>query len=469
MTGCTNTGSKTIALAPGTYGNVSVNGGTTVQVTTGTYNFNSLTFTGNSVLWVGSGPAGPAVVNLAGAGLSTSSKVMDLSGGSIVNLSGKPSNLEFFYAGSHALNLSGGLQASATAYAPNAPVNMSGGTDWFGAIIGSTVTNSGGTAMHFDTNLTNITAGDYLWFTIVVNNIQYKGSSLPSSLGQVKLYLTNSTVSFAATAAQCSGAGGTFNSGTCTLPVPNAVVTLNSASKTVPTTNYDLTNNRWATSAAGLAVPVPAGGFPFGIQNVSWSSAFSTDTPNITFQWQWSAAVYSSFSATYATSSPLNSNVLGVNAEDGSADADGTDPAGTPETYKADEIIGFFSQAAGVTPAAAEMSAAPSNYAFAPQTHGTSSPNTLVSTLTNNDGVLHNISSISVSGTNLGDFSLQSGSQPGDVLPNCVGLTTLAAGGSCNLRIIFTPSTTVAESAKIVVNDDANNSPQTVYLTGSGQ
>ncbi len=88
---------------------------------------------------------------------------------------------------------------------------------------------------------------------------------------------------------------------------------------------------------------------------MSWSSAFSTDTSNITFQWPWSAAACSAFSARYAASSPVTSNVLGVNAEDGSADANGTDPAGTPETYKADEIVGFFSPAAGVTPAAAEM------------------------------------------------------------------------------------------------------------------
>jgi hypothetical protein len=490
MTGCTNTGTKTVSLAPGTYGNVNVNGGTTVQVTTGTYTFNSLTFTGNSVLWVGSGPGGPAVVNLAGAGLNASSKVMDLSGGSIVNLSGKPSNLEFFYAGSHALNLSGGSQTYATAYAPNAPVNMSGGTDWFGAIIGSTVTNSGGTAVHFDTNLTNIAAGDYLWFTIVVNNVQYKGGTLPSSLGQAKLYLTNSTVSFAATAAQCSGTGGTFNSGTCTRSVPNAVVTLNSASKTMPTTNYDLTNNRWATSVpatdltgntfvAGLAVPVPAGGFPTGVQNVSWSAAFSTDTSNITLQWEGNAGVYGTFNPCYAYqntnssgacyNAASNSNVLGVNAEDGAADTNGNDPAGTPETFKPNEIIGFFSPAAGVTPAAAEMSVAPSNYPFGTVARTSSATNTTSIVLTNNDGVTHNISGISISGSS--DFMLQSGTQSGDTImvPNCVGLTSLGAGSSCNLHIMFTPTLVGAETAKIVVNDDANNSPQTVYLTGTGQ
>jgi hypothetical protein len=52
---------------------------------------------------------------------------------------------------------------------------------------------------------------------------------------------------------------------------------------------------------------------------------------------------------------------------------------------------------------------------------------------------------------------------------NCYGMTSLAAGATCNLYVMFTPTTTGAESARIVVNDDANNSPQTVYLSGTGQ
>jgi len=480
MTGCKNTGNKTVTLPPGSYGNVQLNGGTTANLATGTYDFNSLILSGNSVLYVSPG-SGPIIINVAGNGLSGGNSALDLSGGSMVNASGKPSNLEFFYGGTHGVNLSGGLQAYATLYAPMAPVNMSGGTDFFGALIGSTVTDSGGTKIHYDTSLTDVASGQYLWFTIVVNNVQYKGSPLGSSAGQVKLYLTNSTISFAATTSQCSGSGGTWNSGTCTLPVPNAVVTLNSASATAPKTSYDLTNNRWATSVppsdltgntfvTGLAVPVPAGGFPAGVQNVNWSSAFSTDTPYITLQWQWSAGVYTALSTTYATTSPVNSNVLGVNAEDGSADTNGTDPAGTPETYKQDEVIGFFSASAGVTPAAAEMSAAPSNYAFVLQTHGTSSPIVSVSVITNNDGVTHNFVSptgepgpIYVAGTNMTDFALQSGG-----VNNCMGMTSLTAGSSCNLYVVFTPQTQSAESSKIVINSDANNSPQTVYLSGAG-
>lgn len=42
---------------------------------------------------------------------------------------------------------------------------------------------------------------------------------------------------------------------------------------------------------------------------------------------------------------------------------------------------------------------------------------------------------------------------------------------SCTITVTFTPSYGggTSESAKIVINDNANNSPQTVYLTGTGQ
>src|SRR4029077_10543197 len=121
---------------------------------------------------------------------------MDASGGTIQNPSGNPAYLQFTYAGSRGLNLSGGSASYATVDAPNALVNMSGGSDFFGSIIASTVTNSGGTAMHYDTNLPAISTGNYIWFDAVVNNV----AGLPSS-GQVKLYLTNSSISFTANGA----------------------------------------------------------------------------------------------------------------------------------------------------------------------------------------------------------------------------------------------------------------------------
>jgi hypothetical protein len=444
---------KTVTLAPGQYGNVQLSGGTTANFSQGTYNFNSLTLSGNSILYVTSGPV---VVNLAGASLSGGNPAMDVSGGSIQNPSGIPANLQFTYAGSQGINLSGGSGSYATVYAPHALVNMSGGSDFFGSIIGSTITNSGGTAIHYNTNLPNIQAGNYIWFNAVVNNV----SGLPKS-GQVKLYLTDSTINFTANGIPYS------------VPVPNAVITFNSAASTLATI-YSTGSSRWSTSVpagsvtgntfvTGVPFQEPAGGFPGGIQNVTWSAAFTTDSPGITLQWQWGAAVYSSFSTTYGN--------LGVNPEDGSADLNGTDPAGTLESYKGSLIFGatgggatnyagYFSAAAGVVPTIAPMSVSPSSLSFAAQTQGTTS-SAQSAVLTNNDVVSHTITSITISGANATDFTPTN---------NCpLSPSTLAAGTSCTITVTFTPGDVGSRSAKVSVNDDANNSPQTLYLSGTGQ
>ena len=83
--------------------------------------------------------------------------------------------------------------------------------------------------------------------------------------------------------------------------------------------------------------------------------------------------------------------------------------------------------------------------------------------LTNNDSVPYTISSIQMTGTYAGDF-VQENNCP--ISPN-----TLGAGASCTFTVNFTPSASggTKETAKIVINDNANNSPQTVFLKGAGQ
>jgi hypothetical protein len=459
IAGCTNTGTRTVSLAPGSYGNLGLSGGATMHVSAGTYNFNSFTLSGNSVLYVDSGPV---YVNIAGASLFGGIPAMDLSGGTLQNPTGSPANLQFSYAGSQGVNISGGSGSFATVYAPNAPVNLSGGSDFFGSIISSIFTNSGGVALHYDRHLATIKAGNYIWFNAVVNNV--KGLPSGSNPAQVKLYMTNSTINF------------TANGTSYSVPVPNAVVTFNST--TALGTTYSTTSSRWSTSipaskltgntfVAGVAFQVPAN-FPAGIQNVSWSAAFSTDIPGITLQWQWGAAVYTSLSTTYATST--NSNALGVNPEDGVADPNGSDPAGTPETYKADVVFGgtgcgskdyagHLTSGAGVVPSLAPVSVSPSSLDFGTQAQGTTTT-PLTAILTNNDSVAYTISSITTSGTNSGDFAATN---------NCpVSPSTLAAGASCTLSVTFTPGDLGTRTAKVNFTDGAGNSPQTVYLTGTG-
>ena len=458
ISGCSNNGSKNVTLPPGQYGNLSISGGTTVNVSGGSYNINSLTLSGNSTLVV-TPTTGAVIVNLGGKSLSGGNAALDVSGGSMSNPSGMASNLQFYYAGSQPMKLSGGTGSYAVVYAPNAPINISGGSHFYGSIIGSTVNSSGNTAIDYPTSLTSIGPGNSIWFSST--GLSVKG--LPNT-GTVKLYVTNASINFMA-------GGTTYN-----VPVPNAVITFSSTATSASTT-WDATNNRWSTLVPmssvngnatidsffdGVAFQVPTGGFPTGIQNVTWQAAYSTSTTGLSFNWQWGAAVYSTLPATGATG---NYSSFGVNSLDNSV------PAGTPVNYEGNLVFGdtgagytgLSANFVGVVPTIAPMNIAPSSYDFGSVSQGSTATASMPFVLTNNDSVPYTISSIQMTGTYAGDF-VQTNNCP--ISPN-----TLGAGGSCTFTVTFMPSTSggTKETAKIVINDNANNSPQTVFLKGTGQ
>ena len=452
VSGCTGAGgSKSVHLAPGAYGNLSATGGTTLHLSAGTYNFNSLTLSGNSILYLDSGPI---VINLAGASLSASGTALDLSGGSIVNPSGVTSNLQFYYAGSKAFKLSGGTGSYAMVYAPNAAINISGGAHFYGSIVGTTINSSGNTAVHYDGSETAINVGQTIWFNSGGLNVQ----GLPNT-GSVKLYITNAMITFTA-----NGIG-------YMLPVPNAVVTFSSSVSSASTT-WDATNNRWSTLIPmssvkgnatihsffdGLAYQVPTN-FPGGIQNVTWQAAYSTSTPGLNFNWQWGAAVYGAF----APYSSLQISAL-----------DNADPAGTPESQKGNLVFGdmgagytgLYAGTTAVVPTIAPLSFSQSSLDFGSVPSSNPSSPQMV-TLMNNDSVPYTINAVNgiqYTGTYAGDFAITN---------NCpISPNSLAAGGSCTFTITLTPTAPsgTKETVKIVVNDNANNSPQTVFVKGTVQ
>src|SRR5262249_52360940 len=96
----------------------------------------------------------PVVINVAGAGLTGNNAAVDMTGGTISNtVNSKPSDLQILYGGSQPMKLAGGTNAFAVAYSPNAPVTFTGGSDWYGAVVGNTVTDTGGTDIHYDRSL----------------------------------------------------------------------------------------------------------------------------------------------------------------------------------------------------------------------------------------------------------------------------------------------------------------------------
>jgi len=142
-----------------------------------------------------------------------------------------------------------------------------------------------GTGITSNFNGTPIASGNYIWFNSV-----FKPSGGPTDIPYT-VYLQESQITFAA------------NNQIYTLTVPNAEITF-SPTATGANTTWNSGSNTWITVVpmnyasgniflSGMAFPVPDGGLPGGINPVTWSGRFLSDTPGVTVNWKWAAAVYS--------------------------------------------------------------------------------------------------------------------------------------------------------------------------------
>ena len=115
---------------------------------------------------------------------------------------------------------------------------------------------------------------------------------------------------------------------------PNAAATTSFTTPSGPWTTTVPTSLAGNVFLDGLAFQVPIGGLPGGINPVSWKGTFTSATPGVTVQWQWAAAVYTTFSAT--------GNLLGVKpVDDNDASSyKNSDHAGTPEAFRSFVIGG---------------------------------------------------------------------------------------------------------------------------------
>jgi hypothetical protein len=189
-------------------------------------------------------------------------------------------------------------------------------------------------------NGTAIPAGDTVWFSSV-----FKMSGLASG-ATANLYVTHQTISL----------GGT------TYQLPDSHITLSPDASALASTSFE--NNTWDTSLptsfggnaflGGFALPTPSG-LPGGLNPVSWSGDFSSDTPGLKVNWQWGASVYTTFSPDYTALGvkPVDSNQLSAYKN--------SDHAGTPEAFKTDvtggarggggsNFTGSYSATASVAP-----------------------------------------------------------------------------------------------------------------------
>jgi Tfp pilus assembly protein PilX len=159
------------AAAPTTFGNVTLNGSATLHFSAGYYNINSLLENGSATIVIDSAPV---IVNLAGAGLTSSQAVLDLTGGGLTNTAGNfdPKSLQFLYAGTNPIKLKGGADAVGLLYAPNAAYSFnSAGGNWYGAVIGATLTDMGGAGIHYDRHLQN---SDFILGNYMLSSFTWK-------------------------------------------------------------------------------------------------------------------------------------------------------------------------------------------------------------------------------------------------------------------------------------------------------
>jgi hypothetical protein len=163
-------------------------------------------------------------------------------------------------------------------------------------------------------NAAQIAPGNFLWFSSVL-----KAHGLPSN-AVVHVTFTNQTITI-------PGFG--------TVNVPDATVTFDPAAVSA-TTNFAGT---WMTTVpsdihgntffSGHSVQIP-GGLPGSARPVIWSGTITIDTPGVSVNWQWAAAVYP---AAHFSADP---SLLGVKPVDDKVQNPylNADHAGTPENFK---------------------------------------------------------------------------------------------------------------------------------------
>jgi hypothetical protein len=171
-------------------------------------------------------------------------------------------------------------------------------------------------------NSTPIPAGRYIWFNSVLNRGSLSGVS-----GTVTIIVTNSIISFTANGVQY------------TLNVPSSRIRYDAAINTAST---QFVNNIWETAIprnysgdvfmGGLAYQVPTS-LPGGIANIIWTANISIDKVGISLEWEWAAAVYSSFAA---------HSGLNIKPKDGNTQNPypNNNNAGTPENFKSFLVSG---------------------------------------------------------------------------------------------------------------------------------
>src|SRR5262249_7017186 len=232
----------------------------------------------------------------------------------------------------------------------------------------------------------------------------------------------------------------------------------------------DSGNNR-VRSVAGLtttpALSVNKANIAFGNQPVSIASTAQTvtvknngastitlNTPTITGANAANFGFTNHCSATLTAGSTCTVDVVFTPSSLGAKNATLTISDTAPES----STVGLTGTGIAGAPGA---SVSPSTLpAFAVQAVGTTSATGQGVTVTNNGTATLNISSVSFTGTNAADFTI-------DNTPATHCGATLAVGPNCTITVKFAPAAVGARSASLSISDNAAGSPQLVAVSGT--
>ncbi|PYS39182.1 MAG: hypothetical protein DMF71_15620, partial [Acidobacteria bacterium] len=280
-----------------TRGDLTVSGGHAATLANGTYCLHNVTLSGGSTLTVN----GAVVINLTGQ--------LNASGGSFVNTTNRPANLQIStsYTGNNGVTLSGGTNAYLKVLAPGTSITLSGGSPIFGALVGKTLTVSGNSVIHYDTRQPDTTPPRVAIISPVDNSTSTSASvavsGTASDNGSNDTGLANITVN--GTAASYDSATGTWSLTSIDLVLGSntitAVATDNTGnqSSTQITVTRQLPPNQPPTVSAGqnqtITLPATASlngsasddDLPVGTLTTIWSQVSGPGTvsfgdPNVT-------------------------------------------------------------------------------------------------------------------------------------------------------------------------------------------
>jgi Tfp pilus assembly protein PilX len=157
-------------MVPGTYGNISIQNSLTLAP--GTYNINSISMTGNAQIIVS--PPGAVTLNVAGIGQSNpiaigGNGIVDdtVANDFVINYGCTPATS----CGS--VSIAGNGNVTAILNAPNAAITQQGNGNWYGSIVGSTISIGGNAFFHYDRNSTLAPANNGYYSLISYREIGY--------------------------------------------------------------------------------------------------------------------------------------------------------------------------------------------------------------------------------------------------------------------------------------------------------